>query len=230
MILINLLPEELRPIKRTPVPYIISGGALIGAVAGMVLLFLSGLATQSSLKAELKKNNDELAALKPVVDEYNQLQEEKVNLRDKIETIQQILSDRKIWSEHLHQLATLTPENVWYSQIRVYQKPDKKTVQKIDPKTQKPEIDPKTNQPKTEIKNIKVPVLEVSGYVVNDATGTANVAPLSEATSKDPEFSKHFKFENVSKLEDTEFKGFSVRSFTLQYQIQVDESALEDTQ
>ena len=50
----------------------------------------------------------------------------------------------------------------------------------------------------------------------------SGVAPLSEATSTDPEFSKHFKFDNVSKLEDTEYKGFAVRSFTLQYTIQVD--------
>lgn len=224
MILINLLPEELRPIKRTPLPYIVTGGALIGAVAVMVLMFIASLATYAGLNSELAKNNDELTRLKPVIDEHNALTEKKVNLKDKIETIQEILSDRKIWSEHLHKLATLTPENIWYSRIRVYAKPDRATRQKINPETKKPDLDPKTGLPKMETVNVKVPVLEVSGYVVSDATGTANVAPLSEATSTDPEFSKHFKFDNVSKLEDTDYKGFTVRSFTLQYTIPVDEN------
>lgn len=224
MILINLLPEELRPIKRTPLPYLVTGGLLAGAVAVMALMFVGALATQAGLKSEFNSLEAELAKLTPIVDEYNQLQEKKVTLKDKIETIQIILSDRKIWSEHLHKLASLTPDNVWYSRIRVYPKPDKMTRQKIDPQTKKPEIDPKTNAIKTEVVNIKVPVLEVSGYVVNDETGTANVAPLSEATSNDPEFSKHFAFDNLSKLEDTEYKGFAVRSFTLQYKVQVDTS------
>jgi len=222
MILINLLPEELRPIKRTPLPYIVTGGALIGAIVLMALMFISSLAKQSSLSAELDQNNKDLTALKPVIDEFNALSEKKGSLKDKIDTIQEILSDRKIWSEHLHKLATLTPQNIWYNRIRVYAKPDRQTRERINPETKKPELDAKTGLAKTEIINIKVPVLEVSGYVVNDATGTANVAPLSEATSTDPDFAKHFKFDNVSKLEDTEYKGFAVRSFTLQYKIAVD--------
>lgn len=223
MILINLLPQELRPIKRTPLPYIVTIGGLIAAVAVMGLTFFASIATLSSLNAEKAKNEDELKALKPVIDEHNDLAHKKENLKDKIDTIQEILSDRKIWSEHLHKLASLTPDNIWYSRIRVYAKPDKQTVQKLDPETKKPIIDPKTNQPQTEVRNIRVPILEVSGYVIPDQqTGIANAAPLSEATSQDPEFSKHFAFDNVSKIEYTDFKGFSVRSFTLQYKIQVD--------
>lgn len=224
MILINLLPEELRPIKRTPLPYIVTGGALIAAIAVMALMFLGNLATQASLRSEYKGLEADLTKLKPIVDEHNELQAKKVNLKDKIETIQIILSDRKIWSEHLHKLASLTPDNVWYSRIRVYAKPDKQVRQKLNPQTKKPEIDPKTGVAKMETINIKVPILEVSGYVVNDESGTANVAPLSEATAKDPEFSKHFEFDNLSKLEDTEYKGFAVRSFTLQYKVRVDTS------
>lgn len=220
MILINLLPEELRPIKRTPLPYIVSVGALIASIAVMALLFLSGWATINAKNAEYAKNETEFNALRPVVEESNALDQKKLNLKDKIETIQKILSDRKIWSEHLHKLSTLTPENVWYSRIHVYMKADRVTVPKIDPETKKQALDSNKN-PLTEVKNINVPILEVSGYVINDKNGVANVAPLSEATSRDPEFAKHFAFDNVSKLEDTEFKGFAVRSFTLQYKIQV---------
>lgn len=225
MILINLLPEELRPIKRTPLPYIVSGGAFIGAIAVMALMFLSGVARVSGLNSELAKNEADLNALKTVVDEYNSLNQKKVNLKDKIATIQEILSDRKIWSEHLHKLASLTPENIWYSRIRAYSVSQQVTVPKMDSETKKQAIDPNTKQPQTERKTMNVPILEVSGYVINDATGIANVAPLSEATSTDPEFSKHFDFDNVSKLEDTEFKSFAVRSFTLQYKIIVDTTA-----
>ena len=224
MILINLLPEEIRPIKRSPLPYIVTGACLVGAIAVMALMFVSSLATQASLRSEFASLESDLAKLKPIVDEHNQLQEKKVVLKEKIETIQIILSDRKIWSEHLHKLASLTPKNVWYSRIRVYSKPDKTTRQKLDPKTNKPEIDPKTKQPKTEIINIRVPVLEVSGYVINDDGGLANVNPLMQATTTDPDFSKHFELDNLSKMEDTEYKGFAVRSFTLQYKVVVDET------
>lgn len=223
MILINLLPEELRPIKRTPLPYIITGGGLLLSIAGMALVFITNMATHSGLNAELATNNQELTRLQPVIDEFNALSNKKLELQDKIETIQEILSDRKIWSEHLHKLATLTPDNVWYSRIRVYSKPERRQQQRINPETKKPELDAKTGQPKMETVNVSVPVLEVSGYVVNDDTGTANVAPLSDATSRDPEFAQHFKFDNVSKLEDTLYKEFTVRSFTLQYKIQVAE-------
>ena len=73
MIRINLLPEELRPIKRTPLPYLVSSAVLIGACVLMALMFLSGWATIQSKKAEYAKNEEEFAALKAVVEESNAL-------------------------------------------------------------------------------------------------------------------------------------------------------------
>lgn len=225
MILINLLPEEIRPIKRTPLPYIATVGGLILAIAAMALLWVGNFSTERALQAELATTQADFHALDAVVKEHNDLNQKKLNLKDKISTIQEILSDRKIWSEHLHKLASLTPDNIWYSRIWVHSVMQTMTVEVLDPQTNKPAIDPTTKQPRTERKQVPVPVLEVSGYVVNDAGGVAQVAPLSEATSSDPEFGRHFDFENVSKLEDTVFKTFAVRSFTLQYKIVVDNSA-----
>ena len=39
MITINLLPKHLRPVKRTPIPHILSILVLLAAIAGMVVVF-----------------------------------------------------------------------------------------------------------------------------------------------------------------------------------------------
>jgi len=222
MILVNLLPQDLRPIKRTPVPYILSVGFLIGALAAMAALYLAGLGTAARIGSELASTEDALNKLAPVIQEHNELSERKIALQDKIETIQEIQGDRKIWSEHLHKLATLTPENIWFSRIRETSQTFRETVEKRDPKTGNPVINPTTKQPEIEVRNVRKPVLEVRGYVINDAeTGRANIAPLSNATDADPLFSRHFKQISPA-FTDTEFNGFRVRSFTLTYQILVD--------
>lgn len=209
MILINLLPEHLRPIKRTPLPYFVSIAVLVLAVAGIALMLLQTLANKSHLANEINTRKEELAALRPVVEEHNKLQDQKLALADKVEIIQDILADRKIWSKHLHKLASLTPENAWFSRMQVTSRRFKESVM---------EMDPKTKEMKTVVKQVPRPVFEISGYVINDEEGRSTINPLVDNLNADEDFSDHFELITPS-FEDTEFAGYEVRGFTLEYLI-----------
>jgi Tfp pilus assembly protein PilN len=217
MILINLLPEELRPIKRTPLPHILSIAILIAALVGSGLMFFQTFSKTVSLKRDIAKTEQELDSLSAIVDEYNQLGERKLELQDKVSTIEEILLDRKIWSRHLHRLAQLTPENFWYSAIKETSQTFRENVIKRDPKTGQPVMD-KKGEPEMEIATVQKPVLEISGYIINDEEGRANLNELLQATTEDPEFNANFELFRPS-IEDTEFNGFNVRGFTAEFEI-----------
>lgn len=209
MILINLLPYELRPVKRTPLPYMVSIALWIAAVAGIGLLFMQTMGELSRLDSEIAARKLELNKLAEVVEEHNRLEDQKVRLADKVEIIGEILADRKIWSKHLHKLASLTPENAWYSEILVTSRTIRESVQELDPKTQ---------EMRTVVKRVPRPVLEISGYVINDEEGRGNINPLVDNLNEDEGFSDHFEI-ITTRLSDTEFNGFNVRGFTLEYLI-----------
>lgn len=218
MIIINLLPEALRPIKRTPLPYILSIGFFIALMLGAGLVFLGVRGRVSTTLDDLNARKTELATLEPIVKESNELTDKKLGLQTKITTIQEILSDRIIWSQQLHSLASLTPDNIWYSRIRTTSQTASQSTIKLDPKTGDPVVNPKTGEVQYERVRVKQPILEISGYVVTDAQGNNNIFPLTERTSQDEAFSSQFTFIRPW-LQDTEFEGFPVRGFTLEYVI-----------
>lgn len=219
MIRINLLPYELRPIKHSALPYFISGLILFLAIAGMAYLFMVSHGRIVAASDELAAKKTELASLAEQVSKFNELSERKITLEKKAQIIKEILSDRVIWSEHLNELARLTPDNIWHKRIRVVWQGFKEQQIKTDPKTGKPVLDPKNQKPVLETKTVQKPVLEVSGYVIADDQGERQVSPLIAATTQaGSDFSKVFVLQ-PPKLEDTEFKGFRVRSFTLNYEI-----------
>ncbi|HOK09306.1 MAG TPA: hypothetical protein PLT82_05780 [Candidatus Hydrogenedens sp.] len=171
---------------------------------------------------ELKNEDGEFITLSGIVNEYRKLDKKKQLLEKRVAVIQEILSDRIIWSENLFQLANLTPENVWYDRIRVTFQTFREKVIKTDPKTGKPILDPKTKEPLSEQKNVKKPILEITGYVISGEQGERQISPLIENTTdpqKAPDFVKQFSLLRP-KIEDTEFNGFAVRKFTLEYLIE----------
>ncbi|MCP4642994.1 MAG: hypothetical protein GY851_21285 [bacterium] len=210
MIRINLLPHHLRPIKRTPVPYILSAVVFLG----VVLYLVNGwLQTESEIR---RKNNDyqvhikALDDLKDVVEESNQLEQRKIQLADKVQVIDEIVSDRIIWSRQLHQLSELIPENFWYSNIKLGKK-------KIPVKV--PQPDP--NDPNRVIMKYEMrdrPILIVKGYVVEDNNGSKTVNPLVDEVTENVDFASMFRLEPVQ-FNDTEFEKYPVRAFELQFLI-----------
>lgn len=217
MIIINLLPPELRPIKRTPLPHILSLLVLVAALLGMGAMFLSVTGKIKTAKTELAGANQELEGLKDVVEEYNALSEKKQQLENKINVIQEILSDRIIWSQQLHRLAQLTPDNFWYKRIRETSKSVRVERVELDPKTGK-EVKDKDGKLKIVKENVKRPVFEISGYVINNEQGSSRINPLTYNTTQDEEFSKVFTLDSPN-ITDAEYNGYQVRGFVLEYNI-----------
>ena len=217
MIRINLLPHALRPVKRSALPHILSLAVLLLVMSVLGALFMGELGTLAAEGRNLEKAREDLAKLESVVAEHNSLIQEKVQLQDKIETIQKILADRTLWSEWLHQLASLTPENIWYSRVRLLTRKFQVERQKLDKKGQ-PEMDVKTQRPMMEKITVDRSILEVTGYAIEDESMEKNVSKLADSTTIDPKFSEKFTL-YTSKIEDTDFEGFAVRKFTFEYQI-----------
>lgn len=216
MILINVLPDHLRPIKRTPLPYIVAA-ILIGLALSMVgWLYAGALTTASRINTDIRDTEAALTELEPVVDEYNALTEQQIRLKSKIETIQDILSDRKIWSEHLHTIAELLPDNFWLSEVKSSTNREYRNVTKLDEKGNP--VKNSRGEVQTERKTVYMPILDISGYVINDENGESDASPFTKGAAEDPEFSEHFKIIKPS-IEDSEFDGFFARKFTFRYQI-----------
>ncbi len=217
MIRINLLPHHLRPIQRTPVPYILSAAVLAATLAFMATWYMSVSAEYRGIEKKYDVAKKSLGDLATVVEEYNGLVKEKLKLQDKVETIRPILQDRLLWSQWLHQLSKLTPDNIWYKRIQTITR----KVQIEQPKMAKngqPERDQASGLPIME----KVPVdrqfLEVSGYAVEDESGRSSTAALAESTRNDEEFSRKFTMSSP-RIEDTEFEKYAVRAFTFEYEV-----------
>ncbi|NLN92331.1 MAG: hypothetical protein GX130_03350 [Candidatus Hydrogenedens sp.] len=216
MIRINLLPKELRPVQRTPIPHIVS--LLILAA---VLVFMNNVYTDLRLErtivtSKVDKTNKELSGLQEAVEEHKALIKQKALLQRKILAIQEILEGKTVWSEQLHQLASLTPENIWYKRIRVTSKKFSEEQPAIDRKTGKPVMDARTNSPRMTRVSVDKQILEVSGYAIDDEHGMSSTSTLAARTSNDKEFSSYFELHN-SKIGDTDFNGYPVREFTFEY-------------
>lgn len=218
MISINLLPHHLRPIKRTPVPYIAVGILAVLAVAYIAFSFISTQAQIMGKQSQLAAHQKELEEMKAIVEESNQLEKRKLQLADKINTIQEIAANRIVWSRELFNLSRLKPDNFWYSEILESSKSYSVQQPELDPKTGKPKINETTKKPEMKTVSITKPILRVTGYVVAGADGRSDVSPLTDALSSDPEFAKMFQMEPPS-FSDTEFEGFPVKKFTLEFQI-----------
>jgi len=225
---IDLLPDHLRPIKRTPLPYLITVlifGVCMLAVAGSFLAFQASIRMERMALADSKA---ELAdpALQEIVQESNRLEALKGNLDRRRSIIEEIVSDQIVWSKRLWQLSELTPENVWYSKIE-------EDVGKFTEEVKEP--DPSTGQLRTVTKAVSKPILRVEGYVVPGADGNSSVTPLTDnlTTTIDltlPEdqhedddtelhadsFGNHFVLDSPY-FEDEDFEGFSAKSFKLEF-------------
>ncbi|NUM52178.1 MAG: hypothetical protein HUU46_00910 [Candidatus Hydrogenedentes bacterium] len=219
MININLLPHHLRPVKRTPVPYIAVGIVAVLAVLYIAFSFISTSARILGQQAQLTSYQQELEEKKKIVEESNELEKLKLQLADKIATIQEIASNRIVWSRELHNLSRLKPENFWYSEIIEDKKSYPMQVPVMDPKTGKQKINEATKKPEFKSESVSKPILRLTGYVVAGADGRSDVSPLTDALSTDAEFIKMFQMEPPS-FSDTEFEGFPVKKFTLEFQIQ----------
>ena len=115
----------------------------------------------------------------------------------------------------LQRLAELTPDNYWYDTIEVTTKTMTERAPKLNKDTGEIMLDA-NGAPQFENIRVQRPVFEVSGYVIKDDQGVDTVYQLTQNTTTDEEFIAHFQLDRPS-LEDTEFAGYQVRGFTLEY-------------
>ena len=228
MIQIDLLPDHLRPIKRTPLPYIVSTLVLAVAalaIAGAYLASAAGIAAERSALARSKSELND-PRLQEIVAESNRLETLKASLDLRRSIIEEIISDQIVWSKRLWQLSALTPDNVWY--IKIEEDVGKFTEEVMEP-------DPKTGQMRTVPKTVDKPILRVEGYVVPGADGNSSVTPLTDNLTttldltlpeemrdqEDPEihvdsFGNFFTLDSPT-FEDDDFEGFAAKKFKLEF-------------
>lgn len=231
MITINLLPAELRPIKRTPLPHIASLALLLLTVAAVGHLWWS---KQGEIREQEKIYAQKEAAynaLKEIEAKYEDLIKKKEQLQARVEVIREILKDRTIWSEQLHILTSLMPENVWLSGIRETTKRVTETVmQEVPASGQRAATPPAAGAAPgtpggapTEKKAVKVtvtkPFLEVQGYARPTEGGGDEVNPFIRSLQEDPRFSKKFSLDRTTLSFKDDPQGNRVRSFTLEFEI-----------
>ena len=157
MINVNLLPHEFRPIKRTPLPYLISGAIAVLTIAGVGIVALKNMSDVGSANRRLAEHKAALTKLEPVVEEYNSISAKKLKLAEQVNTINEIVSDRILWSRQLFNLNRLATDNMWYDGIEVAHKQvsEKKNV-----------YDPQSKQMKAVTEQVDRRVLVLKGYVI----------------------------------------------------------------
>lgn len=210
MITINLLPPELRPIKRTPIPYILSGAILGIAVVVVALLYVRNEGDIAEAAEAFREHKKQLEDLQPVIDEANELADKKKELSERVETISEITRDRTIWSKQIFHLTQLALENLWFNEISV------------EPRTETVEREVYDPQRKTTVKRrdrVTRQILSVNGYVVPGEGGQASVSPFTVIAETDPDFSETFSLDPQTEILDTEFEDISVREFTLEFRV-----------
>jgi hypothetical protein len=183
-----------------------------------MLFFFSLFGEINRRQQNIEAQKSELERLASTVEKYEELTKQKEELSYKISTIEEIIADRVIWSKQLEQLALLTPENIWYNNIKLVWKMDTIMVEKRDRRTNEVIIDRRTGLPAKEKKQVRKPFLEISGYVASDAeTGERDINPLTQALQSDEEFSSRYELSKTL-LEDVQLPEYgNVRKFTLEY-------------
>ncbi len=211
MIVVNLLPVHLRPVKRTPIPYIVSGLIFILVILFMGSMWWSARGALAAQEDVLEDYEAQLAEFGDVAEEFEELQEQKEQLKKRIDIINDIVRDRIVWSIQLARLSKLLPENFWLGGVEVEEQTVRRTTYVQSKKKGK-----KVQKQITE----KRRVLVVSGYAKPDEEGNRSVYPLIYATQSDPVFSEMFTVLPLKKVSsDRVFNNQPVTEFTIEYEI-----------
>lgn len=210
MITINLLPAELRPIERTILPYLVASTILAITLLAVGTVYIADIAKSVSASNRLAENQQSLDALADVIAENQQLITRTNELAARVTAIQQIASDRVVWSQQIHYLVSLAPQNLWFSRLWVHAVPVTRTIMVYNPETKESVATPITEQQW---------MLQVNGYVATGRDGLRSAYPFMQATTTDEHFSKSFALERTINVEDTIFAADKspVRKFEIEY-------------
>lgn len=223
MINVNLLPPELRPLRRSPLPYIVV--AIVGAA---VILALLSMYTANQIQVankhrQLEDLKAELQRVREAAEQVKELEAKEASIAIKDRAIKDITSDRIIWAEQLHYLARLMPGQVWLKDIEVETK--SRTIMVDVP-------DAKEGEPKTKPKVIPYQSLKLTGYALSHAEeiGVNLVGVFVRAIEDDAQFSSIFASPEPRLVKDEEFGDVHVKEFEVNCEIVTTKSEKDTTQ
>jgi Tfp pilus assembly protein PilN len=212
MINVNLLPPELRPIRRSGLPYIIVAVAGTVVVIALLSIFMANKLTVANNEAELEGLKADLQRVRESAKQVKELEAKKASVEAKDKAIRDINSDRIVWSKQLYYLARLMPDQVWLKDVEVETKTRTETV----PVPDAPEGQPQTKQ-------VPVPYqsLKLTGYALSykEEMGVNLVGVFVNAIENDTDFTTFFKSPEPQLLKDEEFGGVNVKEFEVNCEI-----------
>ena len=212
MINVNLLPPELRPLRRSGLPYIIVAVAGAVVVIALLSIFMANKLTVANKDAELEGLKADLQRVRESAKQVKELEAKKASVEAKDKAIKDINSDRIVWSKQLSYLARLMPDQVWLKDIEVETKTRTETV----PVPDAPEGQPQTKQ-------VAVPYqsLKLTGYALSykEEMGVNLVGVFVKAIENDTDFTTYFKSPEPQLLKDEEFGGMNVKEFEVNCEI-----------
>ena len=118
MIEVNLLPPELRPLDRTPLPRLLSilgGVAITGLEVVWLLLLFKKTIPDEEWTVKQKRGN--LKTLAPQTEKLNKIKAETAEFVQHETEILALLKKRRRWTPTLDRLASLVPEKVWLTRL-----------------------------------------------------------------------------------------------------------------
>jgi Tfp pilus assembly protein PilN len=212
MINVNLLPPELRPVRRSGLPYIIVAIAATVVVVALLSMLMATKVTVANKQNELEGLKADLQRVRESAKQVKELEAKKASVEAKDKAIRDIKADRIVWSEQLYYLARLMPDQVWLKDIQVETKTRTETV---------PVPDAKENEPKTKKVVIPYQSLKLTGYALSpeEEMGVNLVGVFVRAIEEDPDFTTYFKSPEPQLLKDEEFGGVRVKEFEVNCEI-----------
>jgi len=117
MTIINLLPPEIREArkKRQQVIFIVSLVLLYGMILSSVWFYLN--MKKLSLQRDIKKIDEEIAALQPTLDRIKQIEAENAEINRRLSVIQSLIKGRFKWVKILEEVSKTMTDEVWLSSL-----------------------------------------------------------------------------------------------------------------
>ena len=213
MIDINLLPVELRPRPRSPLPYLLTIVLAVAVVIYCLIAFVGKWRTISDFEKRIIKLDEQIAEVHESAEAVKELEAGNRLLNAKQAAISTIMPDRIVWSKVIVMLAELVPEDVWLSDLAVSSK---------SVPIQVPNPDSQSAQ-KTVTEYVSRRKLEVTGYALSlrEEEGVNHVGRFVSAMENEqdpnykPEFAALFNNPDPQSVDDAVFEDTPVKEFTI---------------
>jgi hypothetical protein len=122
MIEINLLPSGLREKKKVPVEQLFQKKSILTILGALILLHLFLYAVTSITAKRLNILERNWQGLSPKRAELSKLSGELTEIDKKVPLIDQLISNRILWSKKLNEISDLLVPGVWLNELSLQKK------------------------------------------------------------------------------------------------------------